>query len=79
MPLTRSRENLNLMDLDEPSNCSFTVSVENENPTGQTRTRRITRSQTTRNIDRGDGDHISDEIRIRSIVSDSISSFREEI
>lgn len=77
MPLTRSRENLNLMDLETATNCSFTVEMDQTNAGNlQENARRVvTRSQTrSNNTDRT----TIDDIRLREMISESVSGLREE-
>lgn len=45
MPLTRSRENLNMLDMDEPSNSSFVVDVGETSQSRREAARMQTRSQ----------------------------------
>lgn len=80
MPITRSTENLNALDIDEPTNCSFTIDVNGANMGTPGRTRMATRSQTTRRENRADtGQSISQEARFRLMISESIESLRTEM
>ena len=79
MPLTRSRDNL--VNLDEPTNVSFTVDMDSSNANvhqvTQPRTSRKRTGQPTQNCN-SDNTRVN-ETQIRQIVSDSLGSFRTEM
>lgn len=65
MPVTRSQNNSRIMGIEEPTSCSFTVDLEEDNTNGH---RRSTRSQL--NITEG---------RMRQMMNESIGNLREEM
>lgn len=76
MPLTRSRENL--LALEEPANCSFTIPIEESSaPPVTSQGRSKGRSQRTGNRSA----NLSDENhqQVQEIVSNSLSTFRGEM
>ncbi|KAI8124555.1 hypothetical protein CVS40_4881 [Lucilia cuprina] len=72
MPLTRSHDNL--ANLVEPTNCSFTVNIEEPNTTQTQTLSRSARNTTNRNQNRDNS-----EVRLRQIVSESMMALRSEM
>lgn len=72
MPVTRSRENL--LDIEEATNVSFTVNLDdNENHTGARRKQPKTRDDNPR------GGNKDNEFQVRQVISESLNVFRGEI
>lgn len=83
MVLTRSQENL--ADLDRTGNVSFTINLDQENNTNQAattsqsgRARGRSRPNQNQNLNMSQNGQ-EDSSRVREIVSESLSSFRNEI
>lgn len=80
MPVTRSRENSAVADVERPTNCSFTVNLDEDISNVASTSGRTTRSQTIRNSNRVvDEPTVSDDRRFRAMVAESMSSLREEM
>lgn len=77
MPLTRSRENL--LNLEEPTNVSFTVNL--DSPNNGVRTRSATRNRTVQSQNGPTGNSANNNIdtRIRKIVFESLGEFRNDM